>query len=143
MTKRIRPAAVHGGNGHRTKSSTPFYPQTAAKSTILRTNSGKIAGIFNPRTGTFAKRCRHEHVLRQPPAIAYDKTVVAELKRLGCQTLRVTLEDGAVLTTSLRTLIEHGFELDRGHGRQIALPLQRWTRRNPAQFALPLEVITL
>lgn len=150
MTKTVKPAAAN--SGHRTKtenecgslhssSSTVFYPQNAGKSIRLRTANGKIAGTFNPRTGTFAKTCRHEHVLRKPPAIAYDKTVVVELKRLGCTTLRVLMDDGGVLTASFQTLLECGFELDRGHGRQIALPLQRWTRQNPAQFALAFEEV--
>lgn len=148
MTKTMKPATAIGGHGMKRENecSSPIssfpshllYPQSADESTVLWTTSGKVAGCFNPATRTFVKHCRHEHVLRRPPAIAYDVSVVAELNRLGCQSLRVVLEDGTVLTAPFTALLDCGFELDRGHGRQLALQLRYWARQNPEQSTLPL-----
>lgn len=68
------------------------------------------------------------HILRQPPAIAFDLETVNQAERAGAVRVRVTdRETGTLYTASLAHIREAGFSFDRGFGWQIALPLQGWT----------------
>ena len=89
--------------------------------------------------GTFRKRVRgSRHQLRQPPAWAFDVGTLRQAKAAGAERLRVEdTETGTVYTATLDTLRRHGFELDRGAGRQWALTLDHWqTTKKPHQARL-------
>jgi hypothetical protein len=90
---------------------------------------------------TFRKRCRNEHVLHSPPAVAIDESVLLRLHQLGCERVEVELvESGRTLSAPFSAFEDYGFRLDRGHGEQIALPLCRWRVEEPRQPALFEEV---
>jgi len=58
--------------------------------------------------------------------------------------VRLRCPDGTVYEAGVELFQRHGFAFDRGHGRQVALPLQFWrvTRAGePVQLSL-LEVST-
>jgi hypothetical protein len=105
------------------------------------TTTGKVAGVFDQVERVFRKRCRAEHILHSPPAIAIDVDVLQELRRRGCLTVRVELvESGRTLSAPLHRFFSDAVEIERGHGVQRALPLCRWRIEEPRQPALFEEV---
>jgi hypothetical protein len=107
----------------------------------IYTASGKVAGVFDQVERVFRKRCRAEHVLHSPPAIAIDEAVLLRLHQLGCKRVEVELvESGRTLSAPFSAFEDYGFRLDRGHGEQIALPLGRWRVEEPEQPTLFEEV---
>jgi len=113
-------------------------PRTARRPFYLR--DGRLAGwLVGLR---FIKvTVKPEHVLRHPPGIAVDEGVLTELANVGCEEVVAPMADGRRLSAPLRAFREHGFAVDRGFGRQIALPLAAWTDLQQAKLqpAFPLE----
>jgi hypothetical protein len=73
------------------------------------------------------KFIRPEHFLRKPAAIAFDEGVLREAARLGAVRVEVLCSDGRTFRCTLDDYRTHGWTLDRGYGRQWALPLERWS----------------
>lgn len=88
--------------------------------------------------GILRKRVRASvHQLRRPPAWACDESILREAEALGAHTVQVTdVESGKVFTAPLDAFWRRGVKIERGHGRQIALPLQHWHRQQPQQMTL-------
>ena len=78
------------------------------------------------------------HQLRQPPAWATDAGHLDLLRAHNGVGVRLVLTTGAVLEAPLEAFGRHGLELDRGFGRQIALPLRYWTVHRPGAQQLAL-----
>ena len=81
------------------------------------------------------------HQLRVPPAWACDVAHIEQLRQCGAHGVKLIDERGRIWTAplgrwqGLRTI-------DRGHGRQYVLPLDRWTVEDPtAQQLRLLEVV--
>ena len=76
----------------------------------------------------FRKRVyRSKHFLRQPPAIAIEATVVDQLEDEFINLIRVRDDERMEYwETPLSVFIKHKFVVDRGHGKQYALPLAWW-----------------
>lgn len=90
------------------------------------TEAGKLAGRIQDDI-YHTNRRRSVHQLRQPPAWAIDAAILGELRAAGVKRVEVReTEGGQTYTTTLETFFKHGIALDRGHGRQIALPLAYW-----------------
>lgn len=65
------------------------------------------------------------HMLRKPPAWAVALADLAEAVRMGATRVEIHDQDTAVTySATVAKIYEHGFEFNRGYGRQIALPLQ-------------------
>jgi len=101
---------------------------------------GKVVGCITS-DGWLEKRVDPSvHMLRRPPAWATD----ADHLDLPIRGVRLRCPDGTVYEAGVELFQRHGFAFDRGHGRQVALPLQFWrvTRAGePVQLSL-LEVST-
>jgi hypothetical protein len=84
---------------------------------------GHVAGHF------FHKRIAgSRHTLRRPPAIAFDISTLRDAQAAGASEVCVTdSESGAVYRAAIADVLAHGFAVVRGHGRQIALALERWS----------------
>lgn len=94
--------------------------------TVVHLNSKTIGVIHND---TFRKDINEQkHLLRNPPAIAYDASVIRGLKSMGVTRLLV-VGQGRFFESTVEMLDTHGIRINRGHGEQIALPLSRWTIR--------------
>ncbi|MBC7234245.1 MAG: hypothetical protein H5T69_00265 [Chloroflexi bacterium] len=89
---------------------------------IAKPAHGQIIG------DVWSKRAmRSRHFLRRPPAIAVDLSDLEAAEACGARLLCVRdTESGATYWATLDTIRRHGFTLDRGHGVQVALPLNRW-----------------
>lgn len=113
------------------------------RSVPIRNAAGRVVGVvrtFSDRRVLF--RCVDErlHRLRHPAAWAQDREVLDQARRAGAEA--VVLEDRYAArrwAAPLDAFEEHGFGLDRGHGSQVALPLDRWRvedLRGPVQVDL-------
>lgn len=67
------------------------------------------------------------HMLYRPPAWAVDLADLEAAERLGVRTLQLReQEQGRTYRASLRLFRSKGVPIDRGCGRQLALPLGYW-----------------
>ncbi|WP_376793085.1 hypothetical protein [Thermoflexus sp.] len=106
---------------------------------LIKVNGRPVGEV---RDGVFRKHVRASvHMLRRPPAWALDVESLADAERLGARVVEIVdVETGFRYRASVARIREKGFELDRGHGRQIALELEEWAVEHPKQPILPLEV---
>ena len=77
-----------------------------------------------------------KHQLRHPPAYAIDKAhidILIEESGWGVELLTV---NGDVWIAPLGQFLLHGINLDRGEGKQVALPLQYWTKLDGRQMSM-------
>jgi hypothetical protein len=86
------------------------------------------------------KRIKPSHVLRTPPAIAIQQSVVDELKSRGCRRIRVEIIGGNTLTVDFPPFLRKSFQFDRGFGPQRALALDCWDHADSVQSSLFEEV---
>jgi hypothetical protein len=70
-----------------------------------------------------------KHFLHFPPAIAFDVDSLRQAGEAGEHSVRVIdTESRRVYLSPISTIWAKGIEVDRGYGRQIALPLEFWSR---------------
>lgn len=76
----------------------------------------------------FRKRVKaSKHFLRKPPAIAFDKISIDIAKEYGATKIRVLdIEDDVIYSATMWDLENKGFDIDRGHGKQIAMLKSEW-----------------
>jgi|TARA_B100001245_G_C22752749_1_gene364449 hypothetical protein len=68
-----------------------------------------------------------KHFLRKPPAIAFDRISIMSAIEYGALKVRVLdVETDVVYSTTMRDLEDNGFNINRGHGEQIAMGMKRW-----------------
>jgi hypothetical protein len=98
-------------------------------------SGNKVIGEVRGRT--FHKRVHSSrHFLTRPPAIAFDVGSLRQAENAGASQVDVFDEDtGKHWRAALTVIWEHGREFDRGHGRQIYLPLDLWNQQPPARQA--------
>jgi len=73
------------------------------------------------------KSCRSRHFLRQPPAIAYDDSIILLAESYNVKFLIVTnSESKAKYRISLADFKEKSFKINRGFGPQLACTLENW-----------------
>ena len=81
---------------------------------------GRVTGIW------FEKQIQgSKHLLRVPMlALAFDVSTLEDAATAGATAVAVTdTETGRVYRQRIATILQHGFDVRRGFGRQIALPL--------------------
>jgi hypothetical protein len=67
------------------------------------------------------------HMLRRPPAWAIDAAIFERARKDGALVVEVyDVETGKTYWAAISAFKRWGIEIDRGHGRQVALPLGRW-----------------
>ena len=94
---------------------------------------GRISGFFMERTREYYRRVDgSKHFLRKPPAITNDVDALAEAERLGADRVRIVdSETGNEYLCALAIIRDYGFTIDRGYGRQLALPFAYWVKVAP------------
>jgi len=99
---------------------------------------GKVVG--NVKGDTFYKRLSgSKHFLRRPPAISFDEKSLKKAYGYGAKRIVVHDKDtNKNYIANLYTVYEKGFKVDRGFGKQIALPLSFWNVEEDAQETLAL-----
>ena len=91
--------------------------------------SGGQKPIGFVRGRTFCKTITgSKHILRRPPAIAFDVSSLDAAERAGAVDVAVTdSETGRVYRATIADVRRYGFFVARGHGRQVALPIDRYS----------------
>lgn len=90
----------------------------------LKVGTREVAGITHDQ---LHKAIRDAHILRRPPAIAFDATLIAEAQRRGVRTVSVLNTDSERrYSVTLADFQRYGFRFNRGWGDQIALELKYW-----------------
>jgi hypothetical protein len=95
--------------------------------------------IGNVKGDTFYKRISSfRHFLRKPPAIAFDVQTLLDAEQVGAVNVEVNdYETGDIYRSTIEQIRREGFEMDRGYGHQIALPISIWQRYGrPVQLGL-------
>lgn len=108
---------------------------------VIQQNSTRTPIYVNGRVvgyvagATFHKTIHgSRHLLKTPAAIALDLGNVRDAQRAGATHAEVTdAETGHVYRAALDIILRDGREFDRGFGRQIYLPLDRWLRPDQGQ----------
>jgi hypothetical protein len=85
-----------------------------------------MAGDYDAAAGVLVKRLEWRHILRRPPAIAVQASVLEELERLGAKGVVTIMPNGRRLFAPLSEFRLHGIVICRGYGEQVALPLKYW-----------------
>jgi hypothetical protein len=109
---------------------------------LLQSADGRPAGVVKILNGQRVLYKRVDpvvHQLRQPPAWAQDEIALQTAESLKAETVIFeSKHDGRRWIAPLRSFRLHGFELDRGAGPQVALPLAHWrTEDKSGQMNLP------
>ena len=76
-----------------------------------------------------------KHQLRHPPAYAIDKEHIDKLAQQSGWGVELVTVKGEVWVAPLGQFLLNGINLDRGEGKQVALPLQYWTRQDGRQMS--------
>ena len=97
------------------------------------------AGNYDPESRVLVKQLAWQHLLRRPPAIAVQASVLEELECLSARGVLTILPNGRRLFATLEDFRGHGIVIDRGFGEQVALPLKRW-KEQPAEAQLMLDL---
>jgi hypothetical protein len=88
---------------------------------------GKRVGSV--RGNVFHKTIQSKHMLRVPPAIAFDITTLDEAARKGADRVKIKNRDTDITyTTTIDHIMRKGVPMNRGYGDQIYLPLESWQK---------------
>jgi len=78
-----------------------------------------------------------KHLLRRPPAWAFETGILKLAQQLGATQVEVTdAETGTTYVAPLARFWTQGIPLSRGWGEQVALTLNHWRRQQPEQMTL-------
>jgi hypothetical protein len=110
--------------------------------------------VQSRRTPIFANGClvgtvvdtefqqtRHiRHLLNKPPAIAFDRSALAAAEDAGAIYVRIRIaETRDEFTVDVATIHAYGFPVHRGHGNQVALGLNYWSRNGHQPCNIPKQ----
>ncbi|RJQ31867.1 MAG: hypothetical protein C4562_05370 [Actinobacteria bacterium] len=89
---------------------------------------GRTAGYLTNDGKVFLKRINDKNILRYPPALCLDRTVLFKLQRFGVRTIVIKHKiDGTVWSLPLEKFLEKTFGINRGMaGSQQCVRLQHW-----------------
>ena len=90
--------------------------------------SGKMVGWVE--SNTFYKKIQgSKHLLKKPPAIAFDTISIQIAIQYGADRIRVLdKETDIVYSCVMRDFELNQFSIDRGYGRQVAMVLNKWEK---------------
>lgn len=84
---------------------------------------------------TFHKTIRGSvHLLRRPPAVAFDISTLEDARQAGASQVEVSDSDtGAVYRAPMHLILDKGTRFNRGYGEQVYLTLANWVRPDLGQ----------
>jgi hypothetical protein len=88
------------------------------------------------------KRCsRSKHFMRVPPGIAIDEQIFNEAVEEGVKFIQVfEREEKAYYSVTIEQFQKKSLFIDRGHGQQLALPLNYWITSKSKEIPQELTV---
>ena len=82
--------------------------------------------------GLLKRTIQNKHVLKSPPAIAFDYTCLRQMKEFEVDRLEVHNRNSKEkFRTTFDHFLQKAIDIDYGYGKQKALPLDDWTRKGP------------
>ena len=133
MNKNKNPHRAGWGRAQRTDAVIQSH------STLIYVGSKVVGRVVGD---TFFKSIKKEHFLRKPPAIAFDITSLEQAEQAGAVKVQVTDSDsGIVYRSSITHICKHGKCFNRGHGDQIFLVLEGWTKSSKPRV-IQLRLLT-
>lgn len=98
------------------------------KRVVVKNRDGRVIGEV--LGDVLTKRVRGSvHMLRSPRAWAVDVEALRQAERLGARWVVVLdTETGERYRASVAVFWEHGVNVERGFGLQVALPMDYWQR---------------
>lgn len=112
----------------------PLSPERKRMREEVRNSNNKIVGNIYDEADGFVLEKRglvtSKHRLRVPDAWATDSAHLARLRKVaGMETpasVRLFVDGSTIWETSLDNFVKHGITIDRGFGKQVALPDRYW-----------------
>lgn len=77
------------------------------------------------------RRALKRHMLRRPPAWAFSIEVINLLQEKRVDEVQVICE-GKVYVCDMSKFLKSAINIDRGFGKQLAVPVRYWTRKSIA-----------
>jgi len=96
----------------------------------VRNYQGRVIGTID--RGVFTKTIGDSHLLKKPPAICIDAEQFDKLIRPACNGIMVRVRNGqhqGEYLTPMINFITYKGEIERGHGKQYFMILERWQKR--------------
>ena len=95
-----------------------------------------------PNGTTLFKRCsKGKHFMRTPPAIAIDEGIFNEAVEEGIKYIQIfDREEKIYYSATAEKFKKKAIFIDRGHGRQLALPLNYWITSKSKEIPQELTV---
>ena len=117
-----RPLATGGGGENPQANAFSQSENTTHSRPCLQPRHGRVRGT------TWTKQVRASvHMLKRPPAWALDLADLLAAERAGARLVLVREQErGIVYRAPIELVRSMGIPLDRGYGKQIALPLGHW-----------------
>jgi len=108
------------------------------KSKAVFIKSGKIVGKVT--RDVFHKSLdSRKHFLRKPPSIAFDKESLKNAIQYGAKRVLVfDTHKKETYTATIDQIYKNGMDVNRGFGKQIALPLSYWEIESANSIQLEL-----
>lgn len=123
--------------------STPIsYHNSQPTASVKIYAAGRVVGIVDGEV-FYKTVSASKHFLHTPRAIALDTQSLVDARDAGAFFVEIhDRESGEVYNATIEAIWKRGFTLDRGYGRQIALPIELWQKGAwpAAQLALDLGV---
>jgi hypothetical protein len=106
-------------------------------------NNAKMYGYqILPNGVTLFKRCsKSKHFMRIPEAISFDEKTLNEAIEEGIKYLQIfEREEKMYYSTTVEQFKKKNIFVDRGHGRQLALPLNYWITSKSKEIPRELTI---
>jgi hypothetical protein len=132
--KRNRPA---GGNGRAAATNTAnvYQHSTTNRGACdyipIRRGDGRIVGEL--RGDVLGKHAKREHMLRTPPAWAWDCSILDAAENAGARFTEIECDNGLIYRATLSDFRRYGFPVNRGYGAQRGLALTYWQIRRKGE----------
>ncbi len=96
----------------------------------------KVVGIVED--GTLSKVIdSSKHLLRTPPAIAFDELALSEAEEQGASKIKVKDKlTGITYYSTIEAVRSRGFTFNRGFGNQVGLSLTEWSKNEESQVKI-------
>ena len=115
----------------------------------LKNNKGDFVGHFETSTGVVYKRLyENPHMLKIPKAWCYDRSIIDDIKQVVDSIAGMTMnhltfvieaqDTGKIYKLPWSTFNSKCWELDRSHGKQLAVALHEWKREDSNSRQLSL-----
>lgn len=102
----------------------------------LYNRKGQVTGVIDGGRLLKSGIDPAKHQLRYPPAYAIDKEHLEKLTEQSGWGVELVTITGDVWSAPIGLFLLNGINLDRGEGKQVALPLQYWTKQDGRQMSM-------